>query len=116
MADKILTSIKDDLGIQAEDTSFDSTVKMHINDALMRVKLLGAGKAGVTLKITGDSELWTDLFVDDEVLSAVQGFVFLRVQQAFDPADNSFKVLSFDRQIKEKASNIRTLIEEGDVI
>lgn len=83
--DSILNSIKAQLGICADDTSFDTELIVHINSVLAHVTQLGVGpKEGVS--IVDDSATWEQLILDSMTLQNVKSLVYLRVKILFDPS------------------------------
>lgn len=96
----ILDSIKQMLGIAAEDTNFDKELIIHINGALMIMTQLGVGPQQGFL-ITSKDNAWAELLGDREDLNLVQSDIYLRVKLMFDPPTNSFLVTSIEKQIKE---------------
>ena len=84
MINSILGSIKQMLGIDQADTSFDDELVMHTNGALMIMTQLGVGPSGGFM-ITSDAEEWTDLLGDRTDLNLVSTAVYLRVRLIFDP-------------------------------
>ena len=102
----ILDSIKDLLGVDIEDTSFDPSLIMHINGALMIMHQLGVGPRGY--KITSKADLWSELLLDRDDLEAVKSDVYLRVRLIFDPPQNSFLVNAINAQIQEYDWRITT--------
>lgn len=97
--ESILDSIKHMLGIQKEDTNFDTELIIYINGALMILHQLGVGPKGY--KITGDGNTWDELLSDRTDLELVKPAVYLRVRLTFDPPQNSFLVNAIKEQIVE---------------
>ena len=95
----ILDSIKDLLGIDSEDKSFDSALIMHINGAIMITHQLGVGPRGY--KIQNRDNVWSELLLNRTDLEAVKCAIYYRVRLIFDPPQNSFLVNSINEQIKE---------------
>ena len=100
MIDSILLSIKKMLGIDANDTSFDQELIMHINGALMVMTQLGVGLSE-GFSITSEDNTWSELLGTRTDLNAVLTDVYLRVRLIFDPPTNGFLVTSIDKQIAE---------------
>lgn len=98
--DSILDSIKQQLGIGLDDTSFDKELVLHINGALMVMTQLGVGP-DEGFRITGTNETWAQFLGDRTDLELVKSDVFLRVKLIFDPPTNSFLVNAINDQIKE---------------
>lgn len=99
------------LGIDDEDTNFDTDVIININSALMILNQLGVGPAS-SFYITDNSEIWSDFLgtrIND--LNSVKTYVYLKVRLVFDPPTNSFLVTSIDNQLKELEWRLNTHIE-----
>jgi len=93
----ILTSTKKMLGIPAAETSFDIDIITNINAALIFVNLLGVGP-DPSIFITNETTDWTEF--DQEVLGAVQTYVYLQVRLWFDPPQTSFTISAIENQIQ----------------
>lgn len=108
VTDSILDSIKQQLGIGLDDTSFDKELVLHINGALMVMTQLGVGP-DEGFRITGINETWAQFLGDRTDLELVKSDVFLRVKLIFDPPTNSFLVNAINDQIKENDWRIGSL-------
>ena len=113
--DSILDSIKQQLGIGLDDTSFDKELVLHINGALMVMTQLGVGP-DEGFRITGVNETWAQFLGDRTDLELVKSDVFLRVKLIFDPPTNSFLVNAINDQIKENDWRIEVWHEPGNHI
>lgn len=96
----ILDSVKQMLGIESEDTSFDKEVIMHVNGALMVMTQLGVGPVG-GFSIADKEQTWDQFLQDRTDLNSVLTDTYLRVKLIFDPPQNSFLVTAIKDQIKE---------------
>lgn len=110
--DSILDSIKQQLGIGLDDTSFDKELVLHINGALMVMTQLGVGP-DEGFRITGANETWAQFLGDRTDLELVKSDVFLRVKLIFDPPTNSFLVNAINDQIKENDWRIEVWHKPG---
>jgi hypothetical protein len=82
--DSILISIKKLLGIQEDDSYFDTDIIININSVFSILTQLGVGpKEGFA--ITGNAEQWTDFIGDDPRLASVKSYAYMRVRMLFDP-------------------------------
>lgn len=97
---KILSTIKDLLGIPQEIDTFDNSLLITINSSFGTLNQLGVGpSSGFVVK---DSEtLWSDFSVDPMINQLAKPFVYLNTRLQFDPPANSFLVTSINDQIKE---------------
>lgn len=84
----ILTSVKKQLGIDADYTQFDQDIIMHINSVFSILTQLGVGSDD-GFSITGDTEEWTDFIDEDPRLEMVKSYVGLKVRMIFDPPTSS---------------------------
>jgi hypothetical protein len=83
--ESILTSIKKLLGLQEDDTSFDTDIIIHINSVFMILNQLGVGPVeGFTIE--DKTKTWTDYLGTDKMLiSGVKSYIYLKVRLIFDP-------------------------------
>lgn len=111
MSTSILNDVKHNLGLLADDTSFDSDVMMHINSAISVLTQLGAGPVE-GYEITSAGNTW-DEFVDDKRLNSVKSYIFLKVTLMFNPPGTGFVLSSYERQIKELEFRINAVVDYG---
>src|SRR5512133_3512318 len=102
MTESILDTIKQMLGIPAEDTAFDEEIMVNINSSIMVLEQLGVGPE-TPIAITDNSTVWSDLVSDTIEYSAVKTFIYLSVKLVFDPPATSFVLESLSRQKDEFA-------------
>ena len=95
----ILDSIKQMLGVEVTDDSFDGELIIFINSALSSVQKLGIGPEG--FKITDNIKVWSEFLQGRADLEEVKTNVYLRVRLMFDPPQNSFAVTAIKDQITE---------------
>lgn len=96
----ILTSIKKMLGIQEEETAFDTDITIHINSVLASLVQMGIGpEEGYS--INGASEQWGDFLQNDKRLESVKSYVYLKVRIIFDPPASSTILEAYKQQISE---------------
>lgn len=95
----ILDSIKQMLGVEPSDDSFDGELIIFINSALSTVNKLGVGSEG--FRIADNAAIWTDFLLDRTDLEEVKTNVYLRVRLVFDPPQNSFAINAIKEQIAE---------------
>lgn len=96
----ILDSIKQLLGIDVNDTSFDKELIIHINGALMILNQLGVGPEDGYL-IVDKNNTWDEFIGERDDLEIIKSVVYLRVRLIFDPPQNSFLVNALEKQIAE---------------
>ena len=111
MADEILTTVKEQLGVQADDNSFDSELLIHINSVFMILTQLGVGaESGVEVEATTK---WSDVIEAGSNLGGVKAYVFIKVKLIFDTPSSSFVVAELKENAKEYEWRIINQAEEG---
>lgn len=96
----ILDSIKDMLGVNLDETAFDTIIIANINTAFMTLNQLGVGPSSVFL-ITNKDQQWNDFFGELTGLEGVKNYVYLRVKVVFDPPDKQTVMDALKRNIEE---------------
>lgn len=100
MADSILNTTKQLLGLSLVDTGFDVDVLVHVNNAIATLHQLGVGPAEPVLVVDKDTE-WSALTDDGVLLSMVKPFVYLTTRMSFDPPGTSFLGDAISKTIQE---------------
>lgn len=100
MVESILTSIKKQLGIEADYTNFDEDLIMNINSVLMIVNQLGIGPSA-GFHITDSTKTWADIFGVRNDLYALKTYIYLKVRLMFDPPQMGYLVESIKDQCTE---------------
>lgn len=100
MDDSILETLKQTLGISADDDSFDTDLIVHINAALMVFADLGVGPSK-GLFITGPQETWAMLVGSNEEYEMTKSYLTLKVKLLFDPPSSSFVLESMKNLVDE---------------
>lgn len=100
MDDSILNSIKLDVGIPEEDTSFDHELITLINTSLFRCRQLNVGADNFV--ISDQTAKWSDFLGEDiNKYAIVKSLIKDNVQLAFDPPSNSFLVSAIEKRIEK---------------
>lgn len=107
----ILSDIKKVLGIEAEYTSFDPDVLMHINTAFSTLNQLGIGPEDGYM-IEDDEPTWDAFLGDDLRLNSVKSYVYLRVRLLFDPPATSYLIEAMRKQVEEFEWRLNVYREE----
>ena len=95
--DSILHDVKQMVGQEWDDTTFDLDIKSHINSIFFDLQQIGVGpNAG--FEISDYSTLWSEYIGADKNLNAVKSYIYLRVRLLFDPPTNGFLVSSLKEQ------------------
>lgn len=100
MEESILKSIRVSLGIEADDSTFDTELISHINGALMVVNQLGVGPND-GFKISSHEQTWKSFIGERKDLELVKTVVYLRTKLVFDPPQNAFLVTAMEKQLAE---------------
>lgn len=99
----ILKSIKTVIGLELDDTSFDSELILHTNSILtLNLWQLGIGPTQ-GFSINSDAETWDQVLSEDELilLESVKSYVGLSVKRRFDPPTNSTHMEALNDAISE---------------
>ena len=100
MENSILISIKKNLGLHAEDTSFDADLIMHINSVFGILWQMGVGPSE-PFSIQGDTEVWSSFLKDKTRINYVKSYVEKKVKLLFDPPLNGAVTESLNNMIRE---------------
>lgn len=100
MDHSILNNVKKILGIEADYTSFDADILIHINSVFSTLNQLGIGPTDGYM-IEDDTATWDAFIGDDSRLNQVKSYVSLRVRLLFDPPQTSFLIESMKAQIEQ---------------
>ena len=101
--ESILDSVKKGVGLDPEDSSFDTDLVLHTNSALFILERLGVGHKG--FKIEDRSSTWSEV-TDSDALEIIKSYVILKVRLIFDPPQNSSIVKNFNDLLSEFESRI----------
>lgn len=102
MSDSILTSTKVNLGLEADDLSFDEQIITFINSELAELHQIGIGPEE-GFEITDATGTWTEFLAGNPRLNQAKNFVYFGVRLAFDPPTASYLVDALTKQ-KDKAA------------
>lgn len=97
----ILETILSMLGVNADCDTFDTTITVMINSALMKLYQLGVGSKPI-FQITGRAETWTEFLGDSfDYYSDVVTFIYISVRIAFDPPASATILNSLQNVLSE---------------
>lgn len=113
MEDSILKSVKKNLGIEADDTSFDEDILTHINSVFATLNQLGLGPAD-GFSVEDDTALWSTYLDGNLNRSSVRTYMYLKVRIWFDPPTTSFHLESLNNQAKELEWRLNVEREETE--
>ena len=100
MMNSILGSVKKNIGLREEDTSFDDDIIMHINSVFGILNQMGVGPEE-PFQINGPDETWTDFLDNNFKIPYVKSYVEKKVKLIFDPPLSSAVVQALNETIKE---------------
>lgn len=109
----ILDDIKKILGIDSEDTSFDTDILLHINSVFSTLTQLGIGPEDGFAIEDATSE-WDDFIETDPKTNFLKTYIYLRVRLLFDPPQTSYLIDSMNKQLREFEWRLNTLREETE--
>ena len=96
----ILDTIKQMLGPDAQDSSFDVDLIIDINSAISGLTQLGIGPQ-TGFEIGDNTAKWSDLLNGDKRFGFAKTYVYLKTKLIFDPPQNAAVIESIKEQIKE---------------
>lgn len=97
----ILETILSMLGVNADCDTFDTTITVMINSALMKLYQLGVGSKPI-FQITGRAETWAEFLGDSfDYYSDVVTFIYISVRIAFDPPASATILTSLQNVLSE---------------
>jgi hypothetical protein len=108
--DSILNTIKQTLGLEADDTSFDIDVLLFTNSVFSHLTQIGVGPTD-GFQIEDSSVTWDAFLANDKRINNVKAFVHLKVRLLFDPPATSFAIAAMEAQAKEIEFRIYTVKE-----
>ena len=109
MSDLVLSSVKESLGLQSDDDSFNGELLIFINSSLGVVSQLGVGVTFVT--ITNETD-WGSLEIPDDQLAMVKPLVALKTRLLFDPPSTGYVLDAYEREIKQLEARV-SMLREG---
>lgn len=110
MSESILTSVKKNLGIIEDDTSFDSDIILDINSIFPILYQIGVGPEG--FQIEDKEATWQD-YLGDEIskLATVKAYMYLQVRILFDPPQSSSVISAYESRINEYAWRLNCMVD-----
>ena len=107
----ILTSIKKLLGVEEDDTHFDTDIIIHINSAFFILQQLGLGPETGFI-IEDKTAEWTDIIGSRIDVEAIKTYIYIKVKLVFDPPPTSYGVEAFERSITQTEWRLTNQLEE----
>lgn len=110
MSESILTSVKKNLGIIEDDTSFDSDIILDINGIFPILFQIGVGPEG--FQIEDKEATWEDYLGEDiGKLALVKSYMYLQVKMIFDPPQSSTVISSYEARINEYTWRLNCMVD-----
>lgn len=100
MENSILKSVKDNLGVDKEDTVFDGELLTAINTAFFTLYQIGVGPDRPFV-VNGNDECWDDFLNNIDELAMVKSYISLKTRLLFDPPTSSSLVSTINEQLAE---------------
>lgn len=88
------------LGINEDDTNFDTDIIIHINSVFSTLKQMGVGPEE-KFRIVDDKPIWSDFTGDDYDYDEVKTYVYLKVRMIFDPPASTNVMNAMKEEAKE---------------
>lgn len=96
--DSILHDVKQMIGQEWDDSSYDLDIMVHINSVFFDLNQIGVGpKDGFS--ILDATTKWDAYIGASKNLLAVKSYIYIRVRLLFDPPTNGFLVTSLNEQV-----------------
>lgn len=108
----ILDTIKKLLGIDPEDTAFDTDIIVAINTAFNTLTQLGVGPEE-GFSIYDNSSEWNDFSVDINKMQMVKSYIFYKTKIVFDPSLTSSVNEIYKEQIQELEWRLNVQCDKG---
>lgn len=99
--ESILDTVKKSLGIDFEDTSFDSDIIVSINSTIPSLSQMGIGPHNGFIVISREQK-WSEYIIDNDInLEGVKTYLYLKTKLLFDPPTSSTVIEAIKDNIKE---------------
>lgn len=108
--DSILHDVKQMLGQEWDDNTFDLDIKNHINSVFSDLNQIGVGPVD-GFEIEDHATLWDEYIGTSKNLNAVKSYIYLRMRLLFDPPANGFLVTSQEKQIEKAEWRLMVLVD-----
>lgn len=108
----ILHDVKQMIGQEWDDPTFDLDIITHINSVFFTLQQLGVG-TDAGFAITDETTLWDAYLAGNLNLNAIKTYIYLRVRLMFDPPANGFLVDTIQKQIDQLEWRINVETEHG---
>ena len=111
----ILDDIKKLLGLDTEDTSFDTDIKIHINTSILSLSQMGIGPSNGFI-VTSKEDIWDDFLGSNTInLESVKSYIYLKTKLIFDTPSNSTTIDAFNKNISELEFRMILAVETNNL-
>lgn len=84
LENSILHDVKQVVGQEWDDDTFDLDIKLHINSVFADLEQIGVGPKG-GFEISDHTQVWDDFLLGNVTLNSVKSYIYIRVRLLFDP-------------------------------
>lgn len=111
----ILNDIKKLLGIDKDDTSFDTDVIILINSSILSLSQMGIGPPNGFIVTTKD-DIWDNWLGASTInLEGVKTYLYLKIKLIFDPPTNSTVIDAFNKNLSELEFRMMLAVETNNL-
>lgn len=110
MEESILVAIKKLLGLDSEDTSFDTDLIININSAIDVLRQVGV-PIDPGYYVEDDSATWEDIVPSGKNLSQIRTYLQMKVRKWFDPPQNGTTMEALNSSIAELEWRISVAVD-----
>jgi len=96
--DSILHDVKQLVGQEWDDDTYDLDIKTHINTVFLELSQIGVGP-DEGYSINDETDTWAGLLGGDKNLNAVKTYVYGKVRMVFDPPSTGPLMNSLQAQL-----------------
>jgi hypothetical protein len=108
--DNILQDIKQVLGIEASDASYDTDLLMHISTAISVLTQLGIGPADL---LVDKDTTWENFIGSTSRYISAKSYIYLKVRILFDPPTSGFVLDAWKSHASELEWRLNILAESA---
>lgn len=111
MNDSILNTIKTMIGLNPDDTEFNTDILVLINSALMVLRQIGIGPQN-GFSVSDSTQTWSEFIEDIRYYESVKSYIYLKVRLMFDPPATSYVSEQMKTEIQEIEWRLKVEKEE----
>ena len=110
METSILTDIKKLIGLDSEDTSFDTDLIININSAIDVLRQIGV-KMDSDFCVEDNTATWGDLIPEGYTLNQIKTYLWMKVRKWFDPPQNGTAMDALNTSIADLEWRISVAVD-----